>query len=112
MRFNRIAEQSGAESAAARWLDRPSFFSLTIVLDGPTGVKSMKAITRNLIGTAIVVVFGLAALPAFSQTPTPTPSTAPLFRPAPGPIAGASLPILAVGFGVYWLVRRNRRKAE
>ena len=30
---------------------------------------------------------------------------------APGPIAGAGLPILAVGYGVYWLVRR-RRKAQ
>jgi hypothetical protein len=28
---------------------------------------------------------------------------------APGPIAGASLPVLAVGFGVYWLVRRRRK---
>jgi hypothetical protein len=31
------------------------------------------------------------------------------FHPAPGPIAGASLPVLAVGFGVYWLVRRRRK---
>jgi uncharacterized protein YjeT (DUF2065 family) len=30
---------------------------------------------------------------------------------APGPIAGAGLPILAVGYGVYWLIKR-RRKAE
>jgi hypothetical protein len=30
---------------------------------------------------------------------------------APGPIAGAGLPVLAVGYGVYWLVRR-RRKAD
>jgi hypothetical protein len=30
---------------------------------------------------------------------------------APGPIAGAGLPFLAVGYGVYWLVRR-RRKAQ
>jgi hypothetical protein len=28
---------------------------------------------------------------------------------APGPIAGAGLPILAVGYGVYWLVRRRRK---
>jgi hypothetical protein len=28
---------------------------------------------------------------------------------APGPIAGAGLPILAVGFGVYWLVKRRRK---
>jgi hypothetical protein len=28
---------------------------------------------------------------------------------APGPIAGAGLPILAVGFGVYWLIKRRRK---
>jgi hypothetical protein len=28
----------------------------------------------------------------------------------PGPIAGAGLPILALGYGVYWLIRRSRRK--
>ncbi len=27
---------------------------------------------------------------------------------APGPIAGAGLPVLAVGCGVYWLIRRRR----
>jgi hypothetical protein len=32
-------------------------------------------------------------------------------RGAPGPIAGAGLPILAVGYGAYWLVRRYRRKS-
>jgi len=31
------------------------------------------------------------------------------FHAAPGPIAGASLPVLAVGLGVYWLVRRRRK---
>lgn len=29
-------------------------------------------------------------------------------RGAPGPIAGAGLPILAIGYSVYWLVRRRR----
>jgi hypothetical protein len=28
---------------------------------------------------------------------------------APGPIAGAGLPVLAVGYGIYWLVRRRRK---
>ena len=27
---------------------------------------------------------------------------------APGPIAGAGLPILALSYGIYWLVRRRR----
>jgi hypothetical protein len=30
-------------------------------------------------------------------------------RGAPGPIAAAGLPILAVGYGVYWLVKRRRK---
>jgi len=31
------------------------------------------------------------------------------YHGAPDPIVGASLPVLAVGFGVYWLVRRRRK---
>jgi hypothetical protein len=34
------------------------------------------------------------------------------YHAAPGPIAGAGLPGLAVGLGVYWLVKRRRRKPE
>jgi len=31
---------------------------------------------------------------------------------APGPIAGAGLPVIAVGYGAYLLVRRHRRKSD
>jgi len=33
-------------------------------------------------------------------------------RAAPGPIAGAGLPVLIIAGGVYWVVRRYRRKAN
>jgi hypothetical protein len=34
-------------------------------------------------------------------------------RGAPGPVAGAGLlPALAIGYGVYWLVKRRRRQSE
>ena len=31
---------------------------------------------------------------------------------APGPIAGAGLPILAIGYGVYWLIKRRRSESR
>jgi hypothetical protein len=33
-------------------------------------------------------------------------------RPVPGPLVGAGLPFIAVGYGAYWLVRRYRRKSD
>lgn len=33
------------------------------------------------------------------------------YQGVPGPIAGAGLPFLAVGYGVYWMIKR-RRKAD
>ena len=32
-------------------------------------------------------------------------------RGAPGPIAGAGLPFLALGAGAFWLIKRRRRAA-
>ncbi len=66
----------------------------------------MKAVVQITVGAAIVAVLGLAALPALSQIApppspppgyTPPPPPPPGYNPAPGPIAGAGLPVLAVG---------------
>jgi hypothetical protein len=31
------------------------------------------------------------------------------YHNVPGPIVGAGLPIIAAGYGVYWLIRRRRQ---
>jgi hypothetical protein len=33
-------------------------------------------------------------------------------RGAPGPVLGAGLPVLAVGYGVYWVIRRRKKAAS
>jgi hypothetical protein len=33
-------------------------------------------------------------------------------RGAPGPLAGASLPVILVGAGIYWLVRRRKKNKQ
>jgi hypothetical protein len=32
------------------------------------------------------------------------------YHGAPGPLVGAGLPVLALGGGIYWIVKRVRRK--
>ena len=33
-------------------------------------------------------------------------------RGAPGPLVGAGLPVLLIGGGIYWIVRRQKQKKE
>jgi hypothetical protein len=72
-------------------------------------------VAATLFALAGAVVFGTPNLANAQSTPNlanaPSPCTACGVRGAPAPIAGAGLPLLAVGYGVYWLIKR-RRKAE
>jgi hypothetical protein len=73
-------------------------------MDEECGMRSgisaltLVAITIAVVGIAVVGVVESAAGAAVA--------------PVPGPIAGAGLPMLVIGFGAYWLVKRFRRKPD
>ena len=69
----------------------------------------MKIASGVLAATALVLTLGVAASPASACNDKGNCANAPGHNPghetrgAPGPIAGAGLPVLAIGYGVYWL---------
>jgi hypothetical protein len=60
----------------------------------------------------VLLAIGILALPVIgtaSAGTSPCATAACTTRGAPGPIAGAGLPVLGIGYGVYWLIRRRRK---
>jgi len=65
------------------------------------------------IAVRALLVLSVLALTVLSNEAWAVCSTAVgCGRAVPGPIAGAGLPLLAIGYGVYWLVKRNRKAAD
>jgi hypothetical protein len=62
----------------------------------------MKTAVRIALASALLAAIAVPAL-AMGLVPNDPKH----YRGVPGPIAGAGLPILAIGYGVYWLVRRR-----
>jgi hypothetical protein len=79
----------------------------------------MKNVTRLLSAAALAALLTVLTLPLFTTLTLANGSFPCLsdcgnngngnVHGAPGPIAGAGLPILAVGYGVYWLIKRRRK---
>jgi len=68
----------------------------------------MNITVRALLAVSLLAIAGLTNT-ASAGGATPPPCAACKTYGAPGPIAGAGLPVLAVGYGVYWLIRRRRK---
>ena len=72
-----------------------------------TRLSNGLALVATLFALAGAVVF---STPNVANAATTYPTTTAYTHGAPGPIAGAGLPVLAaVGYGVYWLVKRRRK---
>jgi hypothetical protein len=64
------------------------------------------------IGIAATAIALLTTVPLPASAMAKWPNSRDHYRGVPAPIVGAGLPILCVGYGVYWLVRRRRRRPE
>jgi hypothetical protein len=74
-----------------------------------TRISDGLALVANLFTLAGAVVFSTPNVANAGSIATPVPVSRP--SGAAGPVAGAGLPVLAVGYCVYWLIKRHRRKA-
>ncbi len=64
----------------------------------------MKLLVSILLTVGMLIA---VALPAFAMGKFPNS-----YHGAPGPILGAGLPMLALGYGAYSLLRRSRRTRQ
>jgi hypothetical protein len=75
----------------------------------------LKVILVLLVISGVATVGYVLNNPAWSplawvyQGGPPTNWTTGGVHGAPGPIVGAGFPLFAVGYGVYWLLRRHRK---
>jgi len=73
----------------------------------------MKIASGILSASALAFALMISAPPALACNGNGNCENAPgqvqKTQGAPGPIAGAGLPILAIGYGIYWLVKRRRK---
>ena len=66
---------------------------------------------KTMLALPMAMLLALS-VPALAQIKPPStgdkpPSTG--VKGAPGPIVGAGLPVLLIGGGIYWIVRRQRK---
>ena len=68
----------------------------------------MKTLIRIALCAALLTT---AAVPAYAMGKPPHGPGGGIYG-VPAPIVGAGLPILAIGLGAYWLIRRHHRKSQ
>jgi len=62
---------------------------------------------KNMV-LPVVLLLALSSVPALAQGKGKNNNDSNV-KGAPGPLVGAGLPLLLIGGGIYWLVRRRKR---
>ena len=65
---------------------------------------------KSLVIPTMALLLALS-VPALAQ-PKPSAPTTTNIKGAPGPLVGAGLPVILIGGGIYWLVRRKKGQAR
>ena len=82
------------------------------IADGNTETNLVEDIMKTMLALPIALLLALN-VPALAGDGNDqgqnNNSQGRVTRGAPGPLAGASLPLLLIGGGIYWLVRRRNR---
>ena len=64
-------------------------------------------IMKTLLVIPMALLLALSVVPAWAKSDNGNGNGQ--VKGAPGPLVGAGLPVLLVGGGIYWIVRRRKR---
>ena len=62
---------------------------------------------KTLLVIPMALLLALGVIPALAKSDNGNGNGQ--VKGAPGPLAGAGLPVLLVGGGIYWIVRRRKK---
>jgi LPXTG-motif cell wall-anchored protein len=65
---------------------------------------------KTLLVIPMALLLALSVVPAWAKSDNGNGNGQ--VKGAPGPLVGAGLPVLLVGGGIYWIVRRRKRRAR
>jgi hypothetical protein len=82
-----------------------------LVFGAPSQLPSLAGLEHGrTIPLAVVSALTLSPLPALANHGDDNSGHPPSHVAAPAPLIGVSLPGLAIGFGVFWLIRHRARR--